>query len=235
MILGGAFPGNAPRLVDRAFRGLRKGKSFGKKKTNDAQGAMRFRFESKQSEASNIILGFRAFSLFDSRKYAIDLLGTILGGNSSSRLYMEIREKRGLAYYVRAGSTRYTDSGYFDISAGVPHKDVASVIQLISDEIVKIKKHGVTKDELQKAKDFVRGHTRIDLEDSSTLTSFFGEQALFQKKILSPDDFLRKIDAVTVGQIQNVVKTIFLKSRLNTVLVGKLQEKNKIMKALESF
>ncbi|MEK9175585.1 MAG: pitrilysin family protein [Patescibacteria group bacterium] len=235
IVLGGAYPKNAEEKIKKAFAKLKSGNPHSKKKTIDRQTQIKVLAEKKQNEASNLIVGFRGHSMHDPRRYAEDLMGVILGGNSSSRLYMEIREKRGLAYYVRAGATRYADSGHFDISAGVPHGKIAVVLKIIADEIRRIKKNGVTKLELESAKEYIRGNTKIELEDSSALTSFFGEQALFYPKILTPDDYLKKIGHIGTKEIQTMAQTLFVSKSANLVVVGASKNSSALKKIFEKI
>ena len=179
--LAGNFPPNAEKMLEKAFRTLTKGHPASKTKVREQRNFPIVAIEEKENAASNFILGFRGFDMYSPKRYALDMLGVILGGNSSSRLFFEVREKLGLAYYIGAGSTYYTDSGYFEISAGVPHGKIGKTLDVIISEIKKIKEGGVTKEELKKANDFIRGTSRISLENSSTLASFFAEQVVFQK------------------------------------------------------
>jgi len=233
VVVGGAYPANALKKINTAFLKLRRGKPRGKRKTIDTQQKPALRFEQKDTEASNIVLGFRAFSMHDPRRFALRLLGIILGGNSSSRLTMKIREELGLAYYIRAGASLYADTGYFDISAGVPHDAAQKVIEVIVDELRKIKKHGIIDEELKKAKDYIRGNTQIELEDSSSLASFFGEQALFEKKIFTPNELLKRINCVSKSDISRVANYLFTRDRTNLVIVGKRQNKSALAALLE--
>jgi predicted Zn-dependent peptidase len=224
VIVSGAFPKNAEANIKKTFSGIGRTRPFGKKRATHSQREPRVLIEEKPIEATNIILGFPAFSMYDKRRFALRLLSIILGGNMSSRLFTEVREKRGLAYYVSASPTLYTDSGYIEISAGVPHDKVATTIDVIGEELRRIKRDGISVDELKKAKDYVRGNTAIEMEDSSSLASFFGEQALFKKKIQEPNDLLCSMDRVTEKEIQTLARQLFVGTKANVAIVGYNQD-----------
>ena len=143
----------------------------------------------------------------------------------SSRLFTEVREKRGLAYYVGASSTLYTDSGYAEITAGVPHDKVATTLDVIAGELRRLKRDGGTPEELKSAKEYVRGNTTIEMEDSSSLASFFGEQALFRKEVLTPAELLKMMDKVSAGDIKKLANQLFVGAKANLAVVGYNQDK----------
>ncbi len=232
VVLGGAFPKDASTRIRSAFSPLSPRGRGQKRTTNDRQSRPRVLVSKKETEASNIVLGVRGFSLYDERRFALELLGTILGGNSSSRLFMEVRERLGLAYYIRAGSTLYMDSGYFEVSAGVPHEKVPQAIEVIIRELRRAKEDGVTPEELQKAKDYIRGHTQIELEDSSALAMFFGDQVLFKKRVATPAEYLKKIDSVSAREVNVLARSLFSQKHSNLVVVGKPQNENRLYQLL---
>ena len=235
VIVSGAYPANALHKINKAFLKLRRGSISKKRHTKDQQRVPALRVKQKGVEASNIILGFRAFSMHDPRRFALNMLGVILGGNSSARLPMKIREELGLAYYIRASASLYTDTGYFEISAGVPHHAVSRVVETIIDELRRIKEHGVTAAELRKAKDYIRGNTQIELEDSSALASFFGEQVLFEKKVLTPKALLQRMEAIRASDVWRVAKMILTPARTNLVVVGDNQKGSALTRILEKI
>ena len=232
VVIVGNYPAGAEKKIERAFASLKKGSPAGKMDVKETRSSIGIAAEKKKNEATNLILGFKGFDMYSPQRYALDMLGVILGGNSSSRLFFEVREKLGLAYYIGAGSMLYTDSGYFDISAGVPHDKVESVLGVVLAEIKKIKDDGVTKDELKKAGDFLRGTAKISLENSSTLASFFAEQIIFKKPILTPEENLKKLEKVTAGEIKKIANEIFTAGRANLALVGADHDKDRLTKLL---
>ena len=181
----------------------------------------------KKTDQTHLQLGVRGFSLKDKEKYAQELIAIILGGNMSSRLFTEIREKRGLAYYIKTDSELYTDTGYLSTSAGVPHKAVGRVVELILKAYRKISTVKVSKSELRKAKDFLKGSATLSLESSDAQASYYGMQELLTEKILSPEEKFAKIDEVTVDDIQRVSRQIFVPQNLNLAIIGPYKESDK--------
>ena len=151
----------------------------------------------------------------------------------SSRLFVEVREKRGLAYYVSAGQQPYTDSGYFAISAGVNNQRAMEAIEVIIDEIKKIKKEGVTPLELQQAKDKAVGRTALALEHSDYIAESVAESLIFHDRILTPDEELDKIKKVTLADIMQVASDIFDNDKLNLALIGPFKEAEPFKKILK--
>ncbi len=220
VVASGALPKNIENKIARAFSSLRKGNPAPKKHVKNLKKERKIIFEKKDNEASNFILGFEGFSLYDPKRFVLEILGTILGGNTSSRLFMEVREKLGLAYYVGAGNTLYTDSGYFEISAGTPHNKVDKTVEVAMEEIKKIKTDGIKKEEIKKAVDYIKGVSKINLESSNALADFFGEQAIFNQKIITPTQYIKKMETVTPGNIKSLAGELFNSEKAHLAIVG---------------
>jgi predicted Zn-dependent peptidase len=178
----------------------------------------------KETDQLQIALGWPAFGYQQEASHAAYLLATILGGNMSSRLFTEVREKRGLAYYVRAVNNVYEDTGCIVIQAGLDKKRWQEAVTVILEEIKKIKREGVTSEELKRAKEFLKGKLAIDLEDSSHLAEWYGRQELLVGKILQPEERIKKIFKVKKIEIQGVAKKIFSQNKLNLAIIGDLDE-----------
>ena len=138
----------------------------------------------KETEQVQIALGFPSYAYDDPRVYNLQLLSVILGGNMSSRLFLEVREKNGLAYFIRSSVGMYEDIGTFVIQAGLDKNRIDDAIKLIIVELKKIKE-GISAEELQRAKDYLAGKLAIDLEDSSELSQWYGQQELMCEKMLT--------------------------------------------------
>ena len=189
----------------------------------------------KPTEQTHIELGFRAYGRFDPRFEALEVMGTILGGGMSSRLFVEVREKRGLAYRISAGASSYNETGDFTTSAGLNNTKLIEALEIIKQEYRKLSETPVSAKELTKAKDYIRGKFLIGLEPSDSQASFYAEQELLENKILTPHERLEKINAVTSEQIQEVARDVFRADRLNLALVGPFKEgDNEIISCLNS-
>lgn len=210
--------------IERAFNKIPKEKTAPAKKAVDFQKTPQVKLIEKKTDQMHFAMGLRAYDNFDERKYIINLLGTILGGNLSSRLYMEIREKLGLAYYVGAEGEQYADAGYLGIRAGIPHEKLAEVLKKIVETAEKIKQKGVSDKELKDAKSFIRGRLALSLESSDEVAVFLGEQELLLRKILQPEDILKKIEKVSKENILRIGKEVFKPSKVNLAAIGQHQD-----------
>lgn len=223
-IAGNIDPEVIREKVSGYFENIRHGSRFEKPAVLEKQDAPGVDIFYKPTDQTHFILGFRSFNMFDERRYPLAVLGSILGGGMSSRLFDEVREKRGLAYYVSAGQQAYTDSGYFAISAGVNNERALEGVQVIIDEIKKIKKEGVTPLELRQAIDKAIGRTALALEHSDYLAESVADSMIFHNKILTPDQELDKIKKVTLADIMQVASDVFEESKLNLSLIGPFKD-----------
>ena len=180
--------------------------------------------KNKKSEQSQLIMGFPAFSYLDNRQYALSLLAIILGGNSSSRLFLKIRDTLSLCYSIHASAELYSDTGVFYIKVGFDKTRIKKALEQICFELKKIKTKLVTDEELTRAKDFISGSFAIALENSSFYASYYAENELFKKKVTSPAEELRKINKVTKAEIKKVANDIFDKMKLNIAVLGEHKE-----------
>jgi len=189
----------------------------------------------KKTDQTHLCLGVRAYHLFDSRKYAEQLLAIILGGNMSSRLFTLIREKMGLAYYLNTFTEFYTDSGYLVTQAGVSHGQVEKAVRTILQEYKRMKEKKVSEGELAKAKDFLKGSTILSLESSEAQASFYGTQELLTAEILTIEKKFRMIDEVRRDDIQKVAQEIFRPEKINLAMIGPRQDFHSFKKLLSDI
>lgn len=182
----------------------------------------------KKTDQTHFCLGVRAYNLFDKRKYALALLSVILGGNMSSRLFIKVRERNGLAYSIHTSTDSATDTGYLVTQAGIDHKNLEKSIELILQEYKDLKDKKITEKELQKAKDYLKGITSLSLDSSDSQASFYGLQELLEKNILTPEEKFKKIDEVSVNDIKNIAEDIFLSEKLNLAIIGPVDGKDSV-------
>ena len=187
----------------------------------------------KKTDQANFCLGVRTYGLKDKRLFALKLLAVILGGNMSSRLFVEVREKRGMVYYIRTSHETYVDTGYLVTQGGVDKRNLQESIKIILKEYKKIADKGVSNEELQRAKDYVKGISSINLETSDQIANFLTNQEILLGKILSSEQHFAKIDEVILKDIQNVAKDIFVNKKLNLVIIGKYKNKKEFEKILK--
>lgn len=189
----------------------------------------------KKTEQIHIALGVRTVALDHPDHYALSVLASILGGGMSSRLFNEVREKRGLAYYVRSHSDQYVDAGSLVSMAGIDPKRVVDAIEVMMQEYQKVSSGtlGITDEELKKAKEYLKGHLVLELEDSRSVASYYAHQELLEKEMLNPADVLKEVDAVTKDQVEHVGKEYFVERGLNLALIGAFSDKEKLESLLK--
>lgn len=175
-----------------------------------------------------MIIGYRAFSFFSKERYALSVLATILGGGMASRLFIELREKRGLCYYISTGLQLYHDVGsiYTQAGVGTDSTRVNEAIKVILAEHQKIADGDVSHEEITRAKELIKGHLILSLEDSQSVASFFARRQILENKYMKPEEVIAEINNVTKDQIVALAKQLFKKSGLNIAIVGPFTKKN---------
>lgn len=219
--------------IKKYFKKITKAPPQPKLKVIEIQVQPRILIHFKKTDQTHLCLGARGYNLSQPQMYVQELIAVILGGSMSSRLWISIRERKGLAYYVRTSSELYTDSGYLVTQAGIPHKNVNQVISLILREYKNIRQNKVPKVELKKAKDYLKGNLTLSLELSDAQASFYTGQELLTGKILTPKEKFARIDKVTVNDIQKAAKEIFQPEKLNLALIGPHKDKGKFIRLLK--
>ncbi len=205
--------------------------NFPKVKINQIKPKVNIMF--KKTEQVQLGLGLPAYSLHDKRMYPLYLMAVILGGNMSSRLFTTVREKYGLAYYIRTDISAYQDISAFLVQSGLDKEKTKKAISLILAELNKIKEEGVTDKELSSAKEFLKGKLVLGLEDSENVADWFGKQQLLLNKIYTPEQKLKKIFDVKKEQIQEVAKDLFKEQKLNLAMIGPFKDKGEFKKLLK--
>jgi predicted Zn-dependent peptidase len=174
----------------------------------------------KQSEQAHLVLGVRSYELGHPRRYALQLLSVVLGGGMSSRLFTEVRERRGLAYYVHAANGSYTDAGTLYTGAGVDVSRIDEAISTIVGELRKIASDPVPAEELEKARGYAKGRFVLRLESPQAMIQFGLRREVLEGRIEEPDDILRGLDAVTAEDVQEVARDLLEGKRLYLAVVG---------------
>ena len=219
--------------IKRHFKKINTQKPRTKNKVIEKQRKPSLLVYYKKTDQAHLRLGIRGYDILNPNKYALDILGVILGGNMSSRLWIEIRERHGLAYYVRTGTESHTDTGWLCTGAGIDNQRVDRAIEIILKNYKIIKDKKVDKEELRKAKDFIKGRAILAMEESDNQAEFYAFQELLENRILTPDEIFAKIEAVTAEDIQRVAKDIFKPEKLNLTLIGPFKDKSKFEKLLK--
>lgn len=224
-VAGGVTEKKALELTKKYFGSIKTPKLKNSKTLNkfkSSQTKPRVLLSNKQKDQAHFILGFRGSELDSSDRFIETLLATILGGGMSSRLWSEIREKRGLAYTVRGSRDTYTDAGYIGVYAGVDPKKIEDALKVTLEQCYGLAsgKYPIKNIELKKSKEFLKGHIALSLEDTRSINSFFGVKQLLLGKNETPEEVFALLDKVTAKEIVDVAKKNFKKDRLNLAIIG---------------
>ena len=199
------------------------------------QGKPQVKLHAKKKEQAHFILGFMGEGRNYKGKLVQAVLAAILGGGMSSRLFSEVRERRGLAYSVRTSVERYEDTGYFGTYAGVDVKRIDEAIKVTLNEHYKLAsgETPISARELKKAKEFIKGHLALSLEDTKDVNYFFADQELYLTKIETPEDIFRGIDKVTIEEVIAEAKKAFRPEKLNLALIGPYEDPERFEKLIK--
>lgn len=227
IVTGGINKKDIFKKSEEFFGNIKKGKTRGFKKSSMVQKNPQVHFLNKKTDQSHLAMGLRAYDMFDDRRYALEILSIILGGNSSSRLFTEIREKLGLAYYVGSGVERQKDLGFLGVRVGVAHDTLDLTIKKISEIFSDLKNNGVSKGELSNAISYFKGKMALALETTDEVADFIGEQEIFYNKIMQPSDILKKIEKISQNDILKVARDIIRSDKINMAVIGDYDNSNK--------
>src|SRR3989338_1659434 len=235
IVMAGKVPKNAMKMIENRFGKIAKKEV---KRLDEPFAAIasaktvRVRIQNKPVEQVQVAMGFPTPGRAHKDMEALKLLSTILGGTMSSRLFIEVREKRGLCYHVRAIVDGYDDVGVFAIRAGLDAKRLKEASKVIRAEIAKVVKNGVTAKELAMAKDNVRGAMMLQLEDSSASAEFVGRQELFLKEASTAQERMARFDAVTRADILRAAREVLDVKQLSVAGIGPFASEEAFLKEL---
>jgi predicted Zn-dependent peptidase len=221
-------------LAQKYFSGISSSNPFPKPAVLESQKNPEVLVRYKDNSQTQIALGVRTYSHSHPRKYALEMLNSVLGGMASSRLMEEIRIKRGLAYDVHTENIMNSDTGSLVVSANLDTSRLQEGLKVVLAEFKKIAEAKISGEELKKAKDNYIGRNSIALESSHALASFYAEQELLEGEILTPEEIFAKINSVTAEEILAVARDIFKPEKLNLALIGPFQEKEEFINLLNS-
>jgi predicted Zn-dependent peptidase len=182
--------------------------------------APRVKVHSKESDQAHICVGVPSYRLDHPDRYALQIVGTVLGTGMSSRLFTEVRERRGLAYYVFATNHSYTDTGTLYAQAGVDITRIDEAVETVARELRKIAEEPVPADELEKAKNVAKGRFVLQTESPHGLIMFGLRREVLEGRTPEPEEVLRELDAVTVEDVQRVAADVLGGKGLNLALIG---------------
>lgn len=230
-IVGGISHKKAFELVSEFFNATKPGKRPTKTQFNQSQTVPQQKIITKKIEQAHSIIGFPSYKLGSENRYVLGVLTAILGGGMSSRLFTEVREKRGLCYAISPSVDTNIDSGYFSVYVGTDPGKAQKALKVILDELYALAKKQksklVTEKELQKAKEYAKGHFALAMEDSKYITRFVADEYLRLGRTRTPDDYIHGINAVSESDIYRVAKEIFAPEKINLASIGPFTKKNR--------
>lgn len=186
----------------------------------------------KDTDQTNFCLGVHAYPPGHPGRFPLEVLNNVLGGGMSSRLFIEVRERRGLAYYVKSEYAKYTDNGYMVIQVGTDNKKVYKSISVVLQELKKVKDKDVPPKELKKAKENLKGKLLLGLETSDEIAFWLAGQEVVKGKMTSPEEIFKKIDSVTKSDLKRVARDIFYEKGLYLAVIGPQKDKQKFLEKL---
>lgn len=211
-------------------------KKTGQKKTKvikPCQEKPKVKLVTKKTEQAHFCLGVPGYAYSHKKRFPAGLLATILGGGMSSRLFEEIRDKRGLAYYVFASPEFHTDSGYLFAQAGVRLEEIEEAIKVVLEQYNNLARIKVSKKELTKAKEYLKGGMILGLEDSQRVAARASYQLLLEEELRTPQETIKLIDRVTAEDVQEVAGEAFKVKNLNLAIIGPYKDQDRFKKLLK--
>ncbi|MBI2593737.1 insulinase family protein [Candidatus Daviesbacteria bacterium] len=234
-VYAGKLPENIEDLAQKYFddlpkRGEHKAVGYIPQKQSKPKVNVYF----KKTDQANLILGVEGYNRYDNNRHAAKVLAAILGEGMSSRLFLQVRERRGLAYHVSSDSDSYIDTGMFVNYAGLKLEKVYEGLKIIIEELQKIVSKKVSEGELKKAKELIRGRLALRSESTNFLAEHFGTQFILDRKLESFEDYLKKIDRVTEEEVLETAKYLFDKNRFNLQVIAPIKDSKKFEKILNN-
>jgi predicted Zn-dependent peptidase len=210
-------------LAGKEFDGVPSGSVMAEGPAPVAHPHARYR-RKKELEQTHICLGTPAYPYAHERRFASYVLNTILGGGMSSRLFQNIREKYGLVYAVFSGLNAYRDAGILSVYAGTAPGNARKVVNLILEEFRNLKKNSIPAEELQRAKDYLKGNLLLGLESTNSRMANIARQELYYGRSFSLDEVAAQIDAVTREDVVNVARDLFQSEKIAVTVLGPRQD-----------
>ncbi len=236
MVVGiaGRLDGDVQANVARLFGELEPGGTGGPAQLQPLPNGSgpRVKVETKQSDQAHLVIGVPSRPLDHPDRYILQVLATVLGGGMSSRLFTEVRERRGLAYYVYSINHSYTDAGSLHAQAGVDINRIDEAVTTIVDQLKRIVDEPVPADELEKAKNFAKGRFVLQLENPQGLILFGLRREVLEGAAVEPDEVLAAIDAVTAADVQRVAQEVLGSNALRLALIGPFDDAERFEKLL---
>jgi len=219
-VAGGVRPDEAVSLISAKFGDWSPVPAPPPAETPETMPGQRTRIEQKDTEQVNICISYLGTSRANPDRWALDVLCTALGGSSSSRLFVHLRERLGLAYDVQAYANSLSDTGSITVYAGTEQAKAERVIEAILNQVDRLRQRSISAAELHKVKQYLRGRLWLGLEDSSAVASWFGGHELLQGEVITPEHVADALDAVTVADVRRAARIYLAPEDARLAAVG---------------
>ena len=235
LVIAGKLPSDIEKLANDYFLSLPKRSKYKfKPYKQNKQTNPKISVFYKATDQANLILGLETFGRDDKRRYTAKVLSTILGEGMSSRLFIQVRERRGLAYHVSSHHSSYKDTGSFAVYAGLKLEKVYEGLEVILAELQILTSEKVTDEELKKAREMIRGRIALQSESTNFLAEYFGTNFVLDRKIETFEEILEKIDKVTKEDLRDLAKELFVNKNYNLQVIAPIKNASKFEKILNS-
>ena len=229
LVVAGALSNQEKILeqIKKLFGGLKPNENKKYESYQARQNGPKISLHTRQTDQTHLILGYRGISRIDKRRPILRVLNSILGGMTSSRLFVQVREKRGLAYYVRSDFWDFQDTGTVVAGVGLQTDRIEEAIKVILEQFQLLTKKSVSDEELQRAKTNLIGHLYLGLENSAAVAGFVAEKQLFWGEPKKIEKVIEEIKAVKASEIIALAKELFIKNHLNMAIIGPYKNSKK--------
>ena len=231
-VVGNINNEDAVSLVQKHFDMKEKKKSYEFKEREDKDGGNVY-LKEKKTEQAHIAVGFPGYAETDKDHWALKLLSVILGGNMSSRMFLGVREAKGLAYYIHTSTDNYVDGGVIVTNAGVDLTRIEEAIEGIIAEYKKVRDEEIPETEMKKAKSFLKGKMVLSLEDSEEYAHLLAKYELLHDAVKSPEEIMKLIDGVKLADVKRVAADLFKEDKLKLAVIGPYDDKKKFASLLK--
>ncbi len=222
---------DAIELIAKQTENWNSGIKISRYENNCVQDKMQIMVENRDIEQVQFCIGFHGLSLTHNDRFAVDIISAILGDGMSSRLFTEVREKYGLVYEIGSSADHFLDTGSFIVHAALDPENINVALPIILEQIYRVKKD-VTVDELDRAKEMIKGRMVLALESPYSISSWLGTQEILLNKIMSIEDMMCMIDSVSLDDIKRVGEYLIDKKKLNIALVGPIESEEVVRKLI---
>lgn len=235
LVFVGKLPENITEIAENYFSNLPKRSKYAfKPYQKNKQIKSKVDVFYKATDQVNLVLGTEGFNRYDEKRHTARVLSAILGEGMSSRLFMQVRERRGLAYHIGANAGSYKDTGAFTVYGGLKLEKIYEGLEVVLAELELLVSEKVTDEELQKAKEIIRGRIALQSESTNFLAEYFGTKFVLDRYVETFEEILKKTDKVTKEDLQGLAKELFVREKYNLQIIGPFKNADKFGKLLAS-